>query len=386
MAKSVSDLQALRHSLHQAPELSGQEENTAATIAALLSTYGPDELLTGIAGHGVMAVFHGAQPGPVVMLRCELDALPIREINRVEYRSQHPGVAHTCGHDGHMTILVEVARRLQQKPLSAGTIQLLFQPAEETGLGAAGVCRDDQFQQHRPEHSFSLHNMPGYPLGSVIVRSGTMCCASRGIIIRLRGKTAHAGQPETGVAPTEAVISLLQLLPMLAQPFADNELAMITVVGAKLGDKTFGNTPGQAEIYLTLRSEHDATLATLEEQVRLRTAAVCQQQSLQYEFTYEDYFPATVNHPTGVEQIRAAAKQCQAELIPMPTPMRWSEDFGYFTQLTQGAMFGLGAGVEHADLHNPDYDFPDRLINIGADLFLAIAETLQSTHITSDQP
>jgi amidohydrolase len=377
MVEQVADLQPLRHSLHQAPELSGQEHNTAATIAAVLSTYGPDEIITGIAGHGVMASFHGPQPGPTVMLRCELDALPIREINRFDYCSVHPGVAHTCGHDGHMTILLEVARRLQLQPLSAGCVQLLFQPAEETGLGAVSVCRDEQFQQRRPEHVFALHNMPGYPLGSVIVRPGTMCCASRGIIIRLRGKTAHAGQPETGIAPTGAVISLLQLLPLLAQPFADNELAMITVVGAKLGDKTFGNTPGQAEIYLTLRSEHDATLATLEEQVKLRTAAICVEQSLQYEFTYEDYFPATVNHLTGVEQIRAAATQCQAELIAMPSPMRWSEDFGYYTQQIPGALFGLGAGIDHADLHNPDYDFPDQLINIGADLFLAIVQQVQ---------
>ncbi|GAB4119289.1 MAG: amidohydrolase [Wenzhouxiangellaceae bacterium] len=380
MAEPVSDLQPLRHSLHQSPELSGQEHHTAATIAAVLSTYGPDELLTGIAGHGVMAIFKGHQPGPHILLRCELDALPIRETNRFDYCSVHPGVAHKCGHDGHMTILLEVARRLQQQPLVAGRVQLLFQPAEETGLGAVAVCRDEQYLQHQPEHVFALHNMPGYPLGSVIVRPGTMCCASRGVIIRLSGKTAHAGQPETGIAPTAAVISLLQLLPLLAQPFADQELAMITVVGARLGDKTFGNTPGQAEIYLTLRSEHDATLATLEEQVRLRTAAVCAEQSLQHEFSYEDYFPATVNHPAGVEQVRAAAAQCQAELIPMPAPMRWSEDFGYYTQQVSGALFGLGAGEDHADLHNPDYDFPDQLINIGADLFLGIVQQLQAPH------
>ncbi len=378
MSDWICDLQSLRHSLHQTPELSGQEQNTAATIAAVLSTYAPDELITGIAGHAVMASFHGAQAGPVVLLRCELDALPIHEINRFDHRSIHPGVAHQCGHDGHMTILLEVARRLQRQPMRAGTIRLLFQPAEETGLGAIAVCRDEQFRQRMPDHVFALHNMPGYPLGSVIVRAGTMCCASRGVSIRLRGKTAHAGQPETGVAPTAAVISLLQLLPQLAQPFADKELAMITVVGAKLGDKTFGNTPGQAELYLTLRSEHDATLAALVEQVKQRTAAVCVQQSLQYEFGFEDDFPATVNHPIGVAHIKAAAVQCQAELITVPAPMRWSEDFGHYTQGIAGALFGLGAGIDHPDLHNPDYDFPDQLIERGADLFLAIVEQVQA--------
>lgn len=364
--------QTARHILHQWPELSGQEQATAGRITEWLQACQPDQLLTGIGGHGVIAVF--GQSGPGILLRCELDALPIRETNTFEHRSQQAGVAHKCGHDGHMAIVLEVARRLHEQPLATGKIMLLFQPAEETGAGAAAVNADPQFQELGPQYAFALHNMPGQPLGSVIVREGTMNCASRGVIIRLEGKTAHAAQPETGRSPALAMSALINELQGYAQRFGKNELALATVVGARLGHKAFGTTPGQAEIYVTLRSETDAVMQRMLDCLTQQLSGLCEHHQLTHQLAFEDVFPAVNNTAHGSKAVIQAAQACGASLIHARQPIRWSEDFGHLINGRQGALFGLGAGEQHPALHNPDYDFPDALISIGADLFMAIIQ------------
>lgn len=367
---------AARRVLHQAPELSGQEQLTAARVAEWLAELQPDELLTGIGGHGVIAVFGNCGPG--IMLRCELDALPIQETNTFEHRSQLPGVAHKCGHDGHMAILLEVAQRLHRQPPRDRRVMLLFQPAEETGTGAASVKADPQFQKIAPNYAFALHNMPGYPLGQVRVRAGAMNCASRGVIIHLHGKTAHAAQPETGHSPAPVLAILLEELSGYATRFGTKELALATVVGARLGDKAFGTAPADAELYVTLRCETDATMQNMLNDLQQRVSALCTHYRLSFDINFEDVFPAVKNTRAGTGLVAAAARECKAELVLLDEPVRWSEDFGHLIQSREGALFGLGAGEHQPDLHNPDYDFPDALIEHGADLFLAIIQACEA--------
>lgn len=368
----INTAQNARQILHQWPELSGQEQATATRIAEWLKPFQPNKLLTDVGGYGVLAVF--GESGPGIMLRCELDALPIQETNDFEHRSQHAGVAHKCGHDGHMAILLEVAKRLHQQPGNSGRIILLFQPAEETGAGAAAVAADPQFQALNPNYAFALHNMPGYPLGSVILRQGTMNCASRGVIIKLQGKTAHAAQPETGHSPALAMAALINELSAYADSSGGGQLAMVTVVGARLGDKAFGTAPAQAELYVTLRSETQTGMQMMLNTIEQRVAALCQQYQLQSEQFFEDVFPATVNTPAGADFIRQSAINNAFPLIELAESIRWSEDFGHLMNGCEGGLFGLGAGKQHAALHNPDYDFPDALIGVGADLFMDIVK------------
>lgn len=374
----TSAMQQLRHSLHQKPELSSEEHDTANTVAAILSTYGPDELMTEVGGYGLLACFKGNASGPRVMLRCELDALPIQETNEFEYRSIYDGVSHKCGHDGHMAILLETARRLCEQRPDRGEVMLLFQPAEETSVGAFAVCNDEMFQQHKPDYCFALHNVPGYPLGSVIVREHSMCCASRGLVICLQGQTAHAAQPECGNSPTAAVVELLNHCNEIESRYqgADDEIVLLTLVGTSIGNRTFGNTPKFAEIFVTLRSQKDATLDKIDAEVRNKVAALCEQYGLHYSFEEEDDFPATANAPQAVDIIRAACNSEDVACVEPDNPIRWSEDFGYFTQQSTGALFGLGAGEDHAGLHDSEYDFPDKLIDRGADMFIAISAQL----------
>jgi len=367
----VDELIALRHDLHRQPELSGNEAATAKRIEQRFAQMGPDQVLRRLGGHGLAFVFDGRDPGPTVLLRCELDALPILELGQSPYRSERTGVGHLCGHDGHMAILASVGRALAANRPARGRVILLFQPAEETGAGAAAVLQDPQFAQIKPDVCFALHNVPGYPLGQLLLRKGTFCCASRGMAVVLEGTTAHAAQPETGTSPARAMCQIISGLAELPKHIrADKEIVLTTVVGARLGEKAFGTAPGRAELWATLRTETDhsmsALIARAEDLVRSAAAA----DGLRVSISYADVFSATINAEAQVEQVRLAAQNLS--LVDMPAPFRWSEDFGRYSAVAPGALFGIGAGERAADLHSPDYDFPDELIEIASKLFLRI--------------
>lgn len=362
----------LRHELHRYPELAGREVETAIRIRDYFRSLQPDRIIEGLGGHGVAVVFQGASPGPTVLLRCELDAVPVQEVNALAYRSRRAGCAHKCGHDGHMAILAAVGRGLAERPVR-GQVVLLYQPAEENGQGAAAVLADPRFAEIRPDFAFALHNLPGYPLGQVVVRSGAFSCASRGMALTLIGKSAHAAQPETGLSPARAMCALVSGCATLPPELnSASELMMATVVGASLGEKAFGTAPERADIWITLRSDSDAgmdQLVAYAEQLAHQSATA---EYLGLEIAYEDIFPATVN---GERALALIERSCAPlEMHRIEEPFRWSEDFGRMTAICEGALFGLGAGELVPALHNPDYDFPDPLIQPAADLFRRILD------------
>jgi amidohydrolase len=170
--RDVEELVALRHHLHRHPEVSGQEEWTAAQVLAELQPLRPDQVLTGLGGHGLAAVWQAPKSGPTVMFRSELDALPIEERSTAPHRSTVPGKAHLCGHEGHTTILLGLARLIARQPHAEGRVVLMFQPAEEDGSGAAAVIADPRWPEIQPDWAFALHNMPGLPLGRAMIAPG----------------------------------------------------------------------------------------------------------------------------------------------------------------------------------------------------------------------
>lgn len=361
----------LRRELHSHPELSGREAATAGRLQAFFAALEPDLEIAGIGGHGVAFAFGPAESGPTVMLRAELDALPIAESSARPHRSRIEGVSHKCGHDGHMAILAEAATRLAARRPARGRVVFLFQPAEETGAGAKAVVEDPAFGRIRPDFAFGLHNVPGFPTGRPILRDGTFSCASRGLRVQLEGRPAHAAQPETGASPAAALATLIERFGRLPPEVAEEgELCFATVVGANTGGGNFGVAPGRAEFFATLRSETDATMQRVVAYAEASVHEVARRDGLHSTLGYEDVFDATVNTPRGMALVREAF--ADLEVVEAQEPFRWSEDFGRFTQLGEGAFFGLGAGEGIPDLHNRDYDFPDELIDTGADLFLRI--------------
>lgn len=368
-----------RRFLHQRPELSGEEINTAAFVQTRLQGLAPEALISGLGGHGVLAQFRGSAPQMQILLRCELDGLPITEINTFEHRSLTEGNGHLCGHDGHMAILMGVAETLSKQRIDGLDVVLLFQPAEETGAGAKAILGDSEFQNFHPDFAVSLHNLPGLPLGQVQIRPGPFSCASRGLRITLQGKTAHASQPETGLSPATAMVEIMTGLQALnmAAPAGEVPQKMATVTHARLGDPTFGVAPGTAEIQVTLRTVLDADMNSLLEDANRLIAVACERASLQHEQSHHDIFPASTNDPGVALAIQTAAIDGGLQCLPQPQPMRWSEDFGRFQSTCRSAMFLLGAGENCAALHNPDYDFPDELIEVGVSTFLGVLHELK---------
>jgi amidohydrolase len=373
----IFELTDLRHDLHARPELSGEERKTAGLIKQALVPTKPDMLIEGLGGHGVAAVYAGSQPGPTVMFRCELDALPIEELTTLPYRSGVEGHGHLCGHDGHMAILSGLARLTGRQRPARGRAVLLFQPAEENGAGAAAVVADPRFAQIAPDYAFALHNMPGLPFGKAALQAGPVNCASRGLRIVLTGKTSHASQPEAGVSPATALARLIPALGALATGgTVDETFRLVTITHMRMGERAFGITPGQGELWATLRTLTDAAMASLLKEATALAESEAKAGGLVLEIAHHDVFNACHNDP---EATRLLAIALDAEGIAHDAtglPYRASEDFGLFGRGAKSAMFFLGAGEDSPMLHNPDYDFPDRLIEPGVRIFNRVLRAL----------
>lgn len=367
----------LRHELHKYPEPSDSEAQTALRIINFMEAYHPDQILTELGGHGVAVVFKGEAEGPSVLFRCELDALPIDDLIDKDYRSQNAGVGHKCGHDGHMAIIAGLADAFSKNKPKAGQVILLFQPSEENGQGAYRVVNDTKFNQLKVDYAFALHNLPGIKKGSVLLGERNFASASKGMIIKLTGKTSHAGEPENGNSPAIAMANIvkeLTFLPQKENTFSD--FTLVTVIHARLGEIAFGTTPGYAEVMATLRSYTNSDMEVLTKLAEKIAVENAKNSELKYDISYVEEFPAAINNTKLVHQLEKVAGENNIEYKYLENPYKWSEDFAHFTLKFPGALFGLGSGLDQPQLHNPDYDFPDEIIENGVKMFYRIYNQL----------
>ncbi len=370
-------LALFRKELHQNPEVSGEEKHTAKRVVEFLKNYAPDEIITNVGGHGVVAIYKGKKSGKTTLFRCELDALPIQEINDFDYKSTVDGVSHKCGHDGHMAILCGLAAILSADRPKKGTVVLLFQPAEEDGSGANKVYNDAKFKELEPDYVFALHNLPGFPEQQIIVKNGTFSCAVKSLIIKLSGVTSHAGEPENGVNPALAISEIIKTFNSMIQPdLKRSDYFLLTPIHIRMGEEAYGVSAGDAEVHYTIRTNSNYQMdlnAKLLEEVIL---TIGNHFKLESEVKWLQPFRANENSPKAVDMIRKAAEEEQLEVLEKSTPFSWGEDFGIFTEHYTGAMFGLGAGINMPALHNPDYDYPDEISNTGISIFYKICQAV----------
>jgi amidohydrolase len=376
-------VRAFRRSLHAHPELSGREMETARRVADRLAGLAPARVVTGLGSMrtGVCAVYEAAEPGPTVLLRCELDALPIQERNTFAHRSTVPGVSHKCGHDGHMATLAALAADLEANPIAHGRVLLLFQPAEETGEGAVAVLRDPAFRAlGAPDYVYAFHNVPKFPLGAVLLREGVFAQASVGFLAEFSGRTSHSSYPEHGINPTAAVTQLVTAVNGFAASFAGKASAPVlgTISYVRIGREetgpNFGTTPGEACVSGVVRAQVTADLDRLQAELTDLAARLAAGSGLAHSLSWHEAFAATESDRDCVEAVRAAANQLGLAVQELEEPFRWSEDFGYFTDAYRGAFFGLGSGIDQPQLHDDRYDYPDELIETGARLYRAIID------------
>lgn len=372
-----SKLATFRRHLHEHPEVSGEEVRTAAFIQEVLQDLGSDCLMTEVGGTGVLAHFDSGQPGPALLFRAELDALPIQEVNEFAHRSAISGVSHKCGHDGHMTILLGLAHWLRDHRPVKGKALLLFQPSEENGAGASAVLEDPRLSDLQLDYVFALHNLPGYPKHEILLKAGPFTAAVNSIIIKLYGKTSHAAEPENGINPALAIAEILTGSNALAVPDPERiDFALLTPVHIKMGEKAYGVSAGYGEIHLTLRTWKQASMQRLTARLQALIRQVAARYQLEVETEWSDPFHANRNDETAVELIRESARSQGISVRTLTMPIKWGEDFGLFTQRFPGALFGLGAGEQTPALHNPDYDYPDDLTPTGVNVFSGIVRRL----------
>ena len=370
LSLNMDQLIKLRQELHQYPEVSNREKETAQRISGFLRSTSPDYLIRNIGGHGVAAVYNGKTGGASVMLRCELDALPITEVNEMEYRSKNDGIGHKCGHDGHMTILCGVASLLAEKRPEYGRVILLFQPAEETGEGAARVLADEKFSSIEPDFIYALHNLPGFKRDRIILKDNIFASASRGMIINLKGSPSHASHPEDGKNPALAASQIIQHLFEIPQMHTQlHRASLITPVAIRVGSPAFGTSAGDGEVMATLRTHEEDDMKRMAERAEMVARKIAELHELEAGISWTEGFEAVNNDRECTDIINMIAKEQHLDTYKVKHPFPWSEDFGLFTGHYKGALFGLGAGMDQPQLHNNDYDFPDEIIKTGINMF-----------------
>jgi amidohydrolase len=365
----TNKLVALLHELHRSPELSGMEKDTSARLASWLRACEPSGLVERLGGYGIVATFDSGLPGPALLFRAELDALPIAELEDVPHVSRNPGVSHKCGHDGHMSILAGLAMKLGKRPPGRGKVHLLFQPAEETGAGARAVLEDPRFREFVPAMGFALHNLPGVPKHAIVVRNGTFTASVGSLIVRFHGRTAHASEPELGLNPSRAIAGFLRRCDELNRTDpAREDFRLVTPVHVLIGSPAYGVSAGEGEVHLTLRCWKDADLDAVYELVLGEAEVICHRHELSLTHESLQRFYAIFNDPSTTDMVRRAAHGCGLRVIEQASPVKAGEDFGLFSARFPCCLFGVGAGEETPPLHSTDYDFPDDLIGTGVDI------------------
>lgn len=373
----ITAIHQLRRDLHQYPELSGQEALTAQRIETFIRTYHDTEIISGLGGHGLAAVYPFSDEGPTIVFRCELDALPIEEVNSFGHRSAYTGISHKCGHDGHMAIVAGLIFWLKQQAFSKGRVVLLFQPAEEDGSGAAAVLGDSRFRQLRPDYVFALHNLPGEEKHTIMVKEEVCTPTVQSLAISLEGKVAHASEPENGINPAGAMAELATRFADLNQPNTGDEgFALLTPVHFRLGEKAYGISAGSGELHYTLRTWTEEGMQRLKNHLLELTETVSRQHRLQVSTEWFDYFPAVVNDAACNRLIEKVAGAQGYPVKRKETPFKFGEDFGWFSRDYKTGLFGLGAGTAMPALHHCDYDFPDDITETGIAMFTGIIEEL----------
>jgi amidohydrolase len=369
----------IRHQLHTHPELSGQEAWTSAFIIEQLKKLGITKIHTGFSQYSIIAEIDGQSAGKTLLFRCELDALPIQEANTFAHRSIHTGISHKCGHDGHSATMLAFAEKLMQQQSkhkhSKGKVLLFFQSAEETGAGAKAAIASGVFEQFSIDYAFAYHNLPSFPLGTVLCKQGIFTPSVESFCVALLGKPCHASQPANGINPANTVAQFIQFMALLHQPDTTKaDYFVVTPIHVNMGEKAYGTSASQAEVGYTIRTWESRVLEIHKQKIIQFIEKICEQAHLEHQISWFEAFKANNNNCDAFEQIKTVTLENGLTFVATAQPFDFGEDFGLFTDTYKGAMFGIGSGENCPALHTVAYDFPDELIEIGSEIFFALAQ------------
>jgi hippurate hydrolase len=374
------DMTAWRQDFHMHPELGFEEHRTSAIVADRLRAFGLDDVVTGIANTGVVGIIKGRAPGDAIGLRADMDALPILEETGLPYASKNPGTMHACGHDGHTTMLLGAARYLAETRNFAGTVYVIFQPAEENFGGGKVMVDEGLFERFPMRMVFGMHNWPMIPQGTFLWRHGPVMAACSSFEITVSGRGAHAAQPHTGTDPILVAAHIVTALQSIVGRNIDPTETGVVTVGAIHGGNANNVIPETVVMKGTTRWFSEEIGDLLEAGVRRVATSTAAAFGATAEVDYFRKYIATVNDPDATDLAAAAARTVagEARVLQMAKPTMGAEDFSFMLAAKQGSYIMLGGGRSAADamVHHPKYDFNDAILPIGASYWATLAEQL----------
>ncbi|PKO21376.1 MAG: amidohydrolase [Chloroflexi bacterium HGW-Chloroflexi-1] len=374
----LDQLVAWRRDLHRHPELGYHETRTAALVARVLRDLGC-EVRTGVGRTGVVGLLRGGRPGPTVMLRADMDALPIQEESEAPYASQAPGVMHACGHDGHVAMVLGAATLLARHAATLpGRVLLVFQPAEEGDGGAAAMIADGALADPVPDAAFGLHLWNAMPMGRVCAQAGLFMASADVLRIHIHGRGGHGALPHEAVdaiAVTGQVLSALQTI--VSRNVDPQEIAVLTI-GTVRGGAAFNIIAEQVALEGTIRTFSPAVRETVLTRLRVLLDGITVGMGASYTLAVQTVAPTVVNDPAVSELARAAAVQVVGNTaVAWRPPLMVSEDFAEYQRYVPSCFMLLGSGNAalglNAPHHNPRFDFDERVLPIGVALLATAA-------------
>ena len=374
----IDELVRHRRHFHQHPELSLKEFETAAYIERELRGLGLDEIRTHVGQTGILGTLKGGKPGPVTLLRADIDALPVTEVNDVEYKSVNPGVMHACGHDAHIAILLAAAKELARRRAEVpGTLVFCFQPGEEGYAGNKLMIEDGALEHPHVDRCFALHVFSGLEAGKIGVRDGAFFASSDEFHLKIRGKGGHGAMPERTIDPIVAGAHFVTMLQtIVSREIAPKDPAVFTV-GKFHSGSTFNVIPHEAEMEGTVRSFDREVRNSMPERMERILRGLAEAMRIEYDLHYRYGYPPTVNDPKMNQIVReiGAALLGENNVVYPHDIVMWAEDMAYMLEERPGAYFIVGARGEELGTHpqhSANYDIDERALEVGFKMMVGL--------------
>ena len=372
------EMTAWRHDLHAHPELSMQEVRTARVVREKLAEFGVDEIITGMATHGVVGVIRSGTSDRAIGLRADMDALPIHEETGLPHASLTPGVMHACGHDGHTAMLLGAAKYLAETRNFDGSVYLIFQPAEEFEKGADKMVKDGLFDRCPMQKIYGLHNWPEVKAGTFFYRTGPVMAAVAFFDITITGRGSHAAAPHHGIDSIVISAQIINALQTIVSRSIEPSESGVVSIGSIAGGDAHNILPHRVTMKGTARWYRPEVGEQIETGLHRIVHGIATSLGATAEVKFDNHAPATVNDAEATARaIEAAASVAGANGVKeMRAPSMGGEDFAYMLNAKPGAYLMLGGsrGSDHALLHHPKYDFNDDILPVGASWWATLVE------------
>ena len=357
----------IRRDLHRIPETAYTEKKTSAYVANYLNSL-ELEVQTGIAQYGMVGLLKTDRPGPTLMIRADMDALPLKEDTGLDFASEHEGAMHACGHDAHMTMVLGAATVFNKiKNELTGNIKFLFQPAEEGPGGAKPMVAAGVMENPKVDYSIGCHVWPDIPQGTIGVRSGPFMAAMDRFDLKIKGRGGHGAMPHLCADALEVGTQVVNALQRIASRHTDPLEPTVVSVGTFHAGTAFNIIPAEAELSGTTRTFNPETWSTWESRLEKVVRGVCESMGVDFELDYSQGYPVTINDESAAEIVRRCAEKVVGEdRVVEPQKTMGGEDFAFYAQKSKGCYFALGVGREGAvPVHNPKFDFNENVLLLG---------------------